>query len=192
MTVHARLTKPTPVQLTAANFHMLDAAGAFDRYARTELVEGVIVAMTVQYSLHARVKTQLAVELELALRMLGSDLEAICEPSVSADDFNEPMPDILVGVPSMERVPLPLANVRLAVAVADTTLVFDLNKKGTVSARVGIPEYWVVDLKGQKILRMTGPSARGYALRDEVTLGDPVSSLTIDGLRVETQRLTRA
>lgn len=190
MTARATLDQPTAVRLTVDDFLLLGKAGAFNAYARTELVEGVIVAMNSQFAPHAFVKSELAFRLRIALEALGSDLLVYIEGSVSMDRFNVPMPDISIVAPfPIERAPVPGKAVRLAVEVADTSLSFDLKKKAPVYARIGIPEYWVVDLKRKRVHRLSEPGESGYGRVEHIAFGTPVAALSIAGLTVETDRL---
>ena len=63
-----------PVQLTADDFFLLADAGAFQNYANTELIEGVIVSVNSQLAPHMRAKSELAFRLRVAIEALGLDL----------------------------------------------------------------------------------------------------------------------
>lgn len=178
---------PQPVKLRVEDFLLLDESGAFDDYSKTELIDGEIYAMNAQHSWHARTKTLLAAEFLFALRALGSDLEAWNEPSTRVSDYSLPEPDIVL-TSYRGRGVVPLESVALLVEVSDTTLAIDMGKKLRIYAEAGVPEYWVVDLNGGKVIRMSEPSGDGYVKRDEVALGLSVASLTINGLSVVTKR----
>src|SRR5262249_32064485 len=64
--------------------------------------------------------------------------------------------------------------------VSDTTLALDLTEKAELYATAGIPDYWVLDLTGRRLLvfRDPGPvAAGGAAYRTHLTLG-PSESVT--------------
>jgi Uma2 family endonuclease len=93
---------------------------------------------------------------------------------VALDDRNEPEADAAVTLrPDAEYLtrgtPTP-ADIRLAVEVSDTTLRFDTTAKALLYARAGIPEYWVLDLNGRRLLVHTDPGQSGYA--SVTTLGE--------------------
>jgi len=46
----------------------------------------------------------------------------------------------------------PISHVALAVEVADTTLRHDALRKRDLYARAGVPEYWVLDLNGRRLI----------------------------------------
>lgn len=51
----------------------------------------------------------------------------------------------------------------LVIEVADSSLDFDTNEKRVLYAQAGIREYWVVDIKGRKLLVYRDPQAGDYA-----------------------------
>jgi len=67
----------------------------------------------------------------------------------------------------------------LVVEVSDTTLRHDLTTKRDLYARAKVPEYWVVDLKGRRLVVHCNPQEGVYqevqVLKesDEVTLAAP-------------------
>jgi Uma2 family endonuclease len=63
------------------------------------------------------------------------------------DPDSEPEPDlaVVIGLPRDYRDNHP-TSAELVVEVADTTLVLDREPKGSLYARAGIPEYWILNL----------------------------------------------
>ena len=188
MTAVPALDEPHPVRLTIADFLCLDSAGALDRYAKTELIEGVIVAVNAQFSTHARTKTRLLRRLADAVDAGMPAYEAWSEVSVAIPPMNLPEPDIVVTsfTPVAGRAPVPVETIAIIVEVADTTLSHDLRTKVTVYARAGIPEYWVVDVEAKVIHQMWAPAGETYAERREMAIGDRIAAATVEGLTVET------
>ena len=176
-----------PVKLTARDFWLLADSGAFDSYSRTELIEGEIWAMNAVHQWHARVMSALNLEIGIALRAIGSALEVWSAGSVSMADDLVPEPDLSI----VERHgaldgPIPLAAVRIAIEVSDTTREMDLGRKATLYARHGVPEYWVADREAQKLVRHSGPGAEGYADIVEIAFGESVESATLASVQVAT------
>lgn len=187
MNVRAQFSNvPQPVKLRVEDFLLLDESGAFDDYSKTELIDGEIYAMNAQHSWHARTKTLLAAEFLTALRALGSNLEAWNEPSTRISDHSLPEPDIVL-TNYRGRGVVPLESVALLVEVSDTSLDIDLGRKLRIYAKAGVPEYWVIDLNGGKVICMWEPSGDGYARREVLVLGENVQSATMNGLVVTTQ-----
>lgn len=190
MTEVVPLTRtPRAVRLRVEDYLALDGLGAFDAYGKTELIEGEVVYMNAQHRPHARIKTQLLILLANALHKLKIPLEALVEGSVSMPPHNVPEPDIsITSEPDGEGL-IPLSSLALVVEVADATLRNDLGRKQKIYARESVPEYWVVDVKRRIIHRLWSPDKEGYAERDEIAFGQPLSARTIAGLTVETNAL---
>ena len=79
---------------------------------------------------------------------------------------NEPEPDIMVLKRPIHEFfsahPQP-TDIHLAVEVADTTLTFDRNTKAALYARAGIIEYWILDIRGRKLIVHRDPQNGAYA-----------------------------
>lgn len=186
MTEHRLLnTVPLPVKLRVEDYLLLDDAGAFSDYAKTELLGGEIFCMNAQHRPHARLKMKLYDALRDALRAVGSDLTPLVEASIAMPDYSVPEPDIvLTSEPDGEGL-IPLATVALVVEVADTTLSSDLTRKMALYAEAGIAEYWVADVQGRVIHQIWMPKGSAYAKRREIAIGEPITAATVTGLVVE-------
>src|SRR4051812_42079294 len=130
MTVIQPLNVPQAVKLTIEQFVLLEESGAFNGYAKTELIEGAIYAMNAQFVAHALAKTQLARRLGNALEAMGSPLREIVEGTVAMPPNSAPEPDIaLARVVPGQRIFIPLEALALVVEVSDASLSFDLGEK---------------------------------------------------------------
>ena len=178
-------TTPLPVKLRIEDYLLLDRSGAFDAYAKTELIDGEIFYVGAQHRPHAWIKTQRFLAISAALRASQSPFEALVEASIAIPDRGVPEPDIvLTSEPEGEGL-LPLGTVALVIEVADTTLANDLGVKARLYARSGIPEYWVADVEGKVIHQLWAPEGDAYAQRREVASGARLEAATVAGLVVE-------
>ncbi|WP_448660366.1 Uma2 family endonuclease [Sphingomonas sp. CJ99] len=190
MTEHRPLnTEHQRVKLRVEDYLLLDRSGAFDGYAKTELLDGELFCMNARHRPHARVKSRLFLEISAALKAMGSQVTALVEASIALSETSAPEPDIVLTSEADGDGLVPLASVALVVEVADTTLSTDLTQKAALYAVAGIPEYWVADLAGRTLRQMWGPDGNGYRERRKVAFGDAMVSVTIDGLKVETSGL---
>ncbi len=189
MTVQLPIT--TDVQrigLTAADYWLLADAGVFDAYAKSELIEGEIWVVNSVWAWHAKTTARISADLTFALRQLASDLVVYTSGSVDLADDSVPEPDVSVGDDHDDKG-IPLAKIRLAVEVSDSTRVHDLGKKSTVYARAGVPEYWVIDREESRIVQRWQPTADGYAKENEHPFGATMTSVTIRGVAIDTTGL---
>jgi Uma2 family endonuclease len=189
MNVLESWAEPRPVKLTATDFLQLAEAGALDAYKKTELIDGVIVAMSPAHSRHGFVQGEFYVRLALALRATFPQLRAALETSVRISSQNVPQADMLVSNYRGPRTLLSAATIQLVVEIADTTGDYDRGTKARIYAAGNIPEYWVVDIEAQEVARFWAPGPDGYARHDAVSFGEPVSAMTLAGLTVGTDEL---
>lgn len=132
---------------------------------RYELIEGEVFLKMGQKPLH-RITVLL---LQTWLNSLFGDLRVQGQLPIDvggADaERNEPEPDVAVtSEPTTayrDRHPGP-DDLLLVAEVSDTTLRFDRSTKSALYARVGIREYWVVDIVGRQIVAHRRPTAEGY------------------------------
>ena len=109
-----------------------------------ELIGGQLVVAEPQGSYHASAITRV----DYALRaILPPGWIVRLQAPVSLDDESEPEPDLVVvpGHPGDYRASHP-AHPALAVEVADSSLDFDRQSKGSLYARAGVQDYWIVNL----------------------------------------------
>ena len=183
------VTAPQRVKLRIDDYVRLDAAGAFDTYGKTELLDGEVVFMNAQYRPHARIKSRLYLLMSRGLTDIDSALEALVEGSVAMPPHNVTEPDIAVTAEPEGDGLIPLASLAMVVEVADSTLDNDLGRKLAIYAAASVPEYWVVDVQGEVIHQMWKPEGEAYAETRQIAFGQPIDAVTISGLTVATDRL---
>jgi len=178
--------EPQRVKLRARDFALLDERGAFDDYAKTELLEGQVYFMNAQHRPHALLKITLYDLLKAGLTEAGSSLRPLVEVSVALGEHDVPEPDIVLTDEPFGTGFLPGNSVKLAAEVSDATLDVDLGRKLRAYAAAGIPEYWVADLNGRLIHQFWAPEGDAYREHRELAFGQAVAAATIGGLTIET------
>lgn len=148
MTIQEQLTVHQKVRFSVDDFLLLSRSGAFEKYARTELIEGEILAVNAIQSRHAQQQANLHLLIANVVAVSRPDLRTFITPSIKMGDMSMPEPDIVIAPLTSEDY-LPLDSIALAVEVSDITLALDLGRKAAVYARNGIREYWVADLNAQ-------------------------------------------
>lgn len=151
-------------------------AGIFTEDSPVELIEGEIVEMAAHGGKHIRCVTMLT---HLLVNAVGRSFFVSPQNSVRLNIHSEPEPDlaILRALPQ-GAAPPPTEDVLLLIEVADTSLLYDLNATASLYARAGVPEFWVIDLNGTRVVRHTKPREGRYARVDELGIGDDISSET--------------
>ncbi|MBD2193414.1 Uma2 family endonuclease [Limnothrix sp. FACHB-881] len=176
----------TLAQWTVAEYHQMIAAGLLvDR--RVELLNGQIIEMSPEGPEHTYRGETLAEWLRDRLRGRAYVREA--RPITL--DHSEPEPDIAVvrGDRSqfVQRHP-GAADLFWVIEIARSTLTTDLTHKRDLYARVGIPEYWVVDLVNRRVVVFRQPEAGRYS-QEETVSDRPIAPLAFPDCAIDLAQL---
>lgn len=91
--------------------------------------------------------------------------ETPIDVSPADNPTNEPEPDLIVLKRDISHFqsanPRP-EDLHLVIEIADSTLDFDLTRKARLYARAGIPEYWVLDVSGRRLIVHRDPEGGAY------------------------------
>lgn len=174
-----------PFPLRIEDYELLDRAGVFEG-RRVELIEGVIIAVNSEYRPHTRVKNELMYRLRRALEALGSNLEALVEPTLALPPRNMPEPDVVVAsVSPNENDYFRLPDMVLVIEVGASTLRSDLDTKRRMYATHQLPEYWVVDVHGREVHQFWGPGDGVFESERTIPLAGELRSLTMPDLAID-------
>lgn len=99
-----------------------------------------------------------------------------------------PEPDIVVTRKPIGKGWVELGQVALVAQVAESTLATDLGRKARLYARNRVPEYWVVDVEGRRIVRHWQAEGENYLQRGYVLFGQVLAAKTF-ALAIETDGL---
>ena len=181
---------PVPTKRWArVEYERLVDRAVFQPGDRIELVGGQLVVREPQGSPHA-VAVRLAEDVIRAA--FGSGWEVRGQMPVALDDESEPEPDVAVcaGSPRDYLAGHPSRPV-LLVEVADASLAFDREHKGSLYARAHVPDYWIVNLVDRvlEVHRDPAPSADApygwrFSTRRRLGATDTVSPLRAPRARI--------
>jgi len=146
---------------TREEYLKMGDAGVFAPGERVELIEGEIVQMTPQKSLHA---SGVYVVHEVLRGVFAVGFIVRAQLPLALDPDSEPEPDTAVVRGTWRHyVEAHPAVAVLVIEVSDTTLEFDRGPKAWMYAKAGIPEYWIVNLIGRvlEVHRDPGPVSEG-------------------------------
>ncbi|MBY0524030.1 MAG: Uma2 family endonuclease [Gemmataceae bacterium] len=179
------LAGPRPVRWTCVEFQRFGDLGFFEG-RRAMLIDGVILEEGAMNPPHA-----ITLELvEVALRAaFGTGWRIRSQsPLVLGQDL-DPEPDfaVMAGTPRGSGGHPTTAD--LVVEAADSSLDFDTNEKRLLYARAGIPEYWVVDINGRRLLVYRNPQAGDYAAHLALGSADIISPLAAPAASVRVSDL---
>jgi Uma2 family endonuclease len=173
----------TPLH-TAETYLGLVEAGVLTENDRVELLEGVVVTMSPQNPPHAAGVSRVN---DVLGRAVGDRAAIRVQLSLVVGALSVPEPDVAV-VPGRtadyERAHPTTAL--LVVEVADSSLAQDRLTKSAIYAAAGIPEYWIVNLRDDRVevMRAPDPAARAYASVRLVGRGERLELVALPGVAV--------
>jgi Uma2 family endonuclease len=174
---------------TRQEYDRMVEAGVFPPGERVELIDGEVLAMTPQGSAHA---TALLLAEDALRKAFDAGTHVRVQLPLALDPSSEPEPDVTVvrGSPRDYRDAHPSAAL-LVVEVADTTLPYDREQKGSLYARAAVADYWIVNLVDRvlEVYRDPGPLSQsrygwGYRTVEHYSAGESVSPLASPHARV--------
>ena len=132
-------------RFTRLEYEKLIDLGTFQSGEPVELIGGRVMVAEPQGTLHYTAIRKTARALEAAF---GPGWEVRTQGPIGLDDESEPEPDVAVvpGRPEDYRSAHPSRPV-LTVEVAESSLDSDRVRKGSLYARAGLPDYWVLNLE---------------------------------------------
>ena len=179
--VHQMSIRPFSVE----EYHWLIEHGFFHEDERVELIEGVLHQMSPKGLRHAACLSNF---LRL-IPALISDRAWIRaqDPITLLAGNSEPEPDLVLAAPRasayLDHHPYP-EDVLLVVEIAHTSVEYDRRVKGPLYAAAGIVEYWLVNLREDRIevyREPSGPTAEVAEFRQTTVYGvkDVVAPLAL-------------
>jgi Uma2 family endonuclease len=129
---------------TRQEYDELIKSGFFDEDEPIELLGGQLIVAEPKGSPHS---TAVALAAEALREAFGPGWLVRVQDPVALDAESEPEPDVAV-VPGRARDYLAAHPARpaLLVEVAESSLAFDRGHKGSLYARAGVTDYWIVNL----------------------------------------------
>ncbi len=131
-------------RFTRSEYDRLIDVGFFQPSDPIELIGGQLVVAEPQGVYHYRAMRRVARAIEAAF---GPGWDIRLQAPVWLDDESEPEPDVAVVPGSFDDYPHEHpARPVLTVEVSESRLAFDRRHKGSLYARAGLADYWVVNL----------------------------------------------
>lgn len=183
-----RPTEAQPHSFTVEDMFAMARAGLLDDDGRYEVIDGELIDMPMDGDLHLQFSAGINLWL---VTSLSGDLYVLPNGTLKLSPKNGPSPDFYVAPRSLAPGDVRAPDVRLAVEVSDTSLTRDLRTKADLYARFGIADYWVVDVKAERVLVHRDPTPAGYASVAAVAREEAVEALSIRGLVLRLADLPR-
>lgn len=124
-----------------------------------ELLYGFILEMSPQGNAHAHAIQKLTTA--FAALVASGRAEVRAQLALAASDDSEPEPDLCLVAPG-DYLDGPPRAALLVVEAANDSLEDDRVIKGRLYAEIGIPEYWLIDLRRRRLERYLEPKDGTY------------------------------
>jgi len=176
-------------RFSRAEYDRLIELGLFDEDEHIELIGGQLMVMEPKGAPHYTATRKTAKALEAAF---GPGWDVRPEGPIGLDDESEPEPDITVvpGSPDDYGRAHPSRPV-LTVEVADSSLASDRHRKGSLYARAGLADYWVLNLIDrvlevyrEPIVEAAAPFGWRYAREEVFDAASRVTPLALPGASI--------
>ena len=186
--------EPRTRRFSRAEYERLIDLGVFQPGEAIELIGGELMVAEPQGAAHYTAIRKSAKALEAAF---GPGWEVRTEGPIGLDEDSEPEPDVAVvpGSPEDYSRAHPSRPV-LTVEVAESSLAVDRQRKGSLYARAGLADYWVLNLV-DRVLEVyrepvpdsTAPFGWRYAHREVFDASARVTPLAVPVASIPVSRL---
>jgi Uma2 family endonuclease len=175
---------------TRAEYERLIELGIFAPEERIELIGGDLMVAEPQSAWHYTAIRKVARTLGT---VFGPEWDVRTQGPMALDDESEPEPDVAVVSGAIEdyRDAHPSRSV-LMVEVSESSLRTDRKRKGSLYARAGLTDYWVLNLVDRvlEVYRQPIPDEAAlfgwrYAQCDVLRVGAAVTPLAASSVRIE-------
>ena len=176
-------------RFTADEYQQMAKAGILREGDPFELIEGEVVAKMTIGPRHSAVVDHLTQHFVLCA---GPMAIVRTQGAVRLNLFNEPEPDLalLRRRPDYYRSAHPgPADILLVVEVAESSIGYDRTVKAELYARLGVVEYWLVDLNTDTVTRHTEPVDGHYRRVEPVPAGEPFAPQRLPACAVTTDAI---
>lgn len=146
-TPQAELTGLRPHEWTVDEYYKMAELGLFDG-KRVELIEGEIIEMSAMGRPHVIAVKKTEHALEVAF---GAGWFVQPQAPLRFHPKSEPEPDLAVISGELEDYSEHPDAAALVVEISDTTLGQDRNDKGSLYAKAGIADYWIINLRRRQV-----------------------------------------
>jgi Uma2 family endonuclease len=156
---------------------------------RVELIEGQIMVLSPQNAQHAGMIDLVS---EILRNVFGPSYRVRAQLPLDLGQTTEPEPDLAVvlGIGRQFLGTHPTGAV-LIVEISDTTVSYDRRRKGSLYARAGILDYWIINLRRRQVEVYRSPVpdpsrpyGHRYSARTDLMPPAAVSPLALPGASI--------
>lgn len=170
---------------TANDCYRMAEAGILLPEDRVELIRGEILKMS---PIGPRHGASVDGATRVFVQRAGNNAIVRVQGTVELDQFCAPQPDIVLLRPRddfyVRRNPS-VADIILIIEVADSSREYDMSVKVELYAILGVHEYWVADLRNNRLIVYSQPTQDHYQAVREFRQGDTVTPQLLPDCPIE-------
>ena len=175
-----------PMRWTRQEYERLGELGVFDDKPRVELIEGQIVTLSPQGSDHSKAIARLTT---LLVRLFSETHYVRVQCPLNSGLDSQPEPDFcILRQQLMDEIDHHPESADLVLEVSESSLARD-RKKARLYAACLIPEYWIVNLKQQRLEVYRDPLEDGYGQTRIYRLEEEIEPVAWPGLKLKVSSL---
>jgi Uma2 family endonuclease len=160
---------------TVHDYHRMVDAGILREGDRVELIRGEVLAMSPIGPRH----NAAILRANYTLSRIVEDKALVgVQGSIRLDEYDEPQPDIYLLCPKEDFYASGHAgpsDIFLIIEMADSSLEYDQEIKMPLYAETGVPEYWIADIRNDRLITYGDPVKNAYTSILEFHRGDKVA-----------------
>ena len=169
------VTETSKRLFTVYEYHRMVDAGILREDDRVELIRGEVIRMSPIGPPHnaaiLRANQALA-------RIVGDRALVGIQGSIRLDEYDELQPDIYLLRPKDDFYAsghASAADIFWIIEVADSSLRYDQTVKLELYAETGVPEYWISNIRDQRIIAYSNLQERAYQTVRELKRGEIIT-----------------
>lgn len=170
---------------TIDEYHRMIATGILTTDDKVELLEGQIIEMVPQDPPHASITSSFSNDLPV---LFAGKAWVRSQLPITIPPDSEPEPDIAIvridASDYFDRHPHP-EDIYLLIEVADSTLSKDRKQKARIYAKANVLEYWILDVKNQRVFVFRQPENEVYQSEQIVEATATLSTIAFPEIEID-------
>jgi Uma2 family endonuclease len=176
-------------RFTVHDYHRMVDAGILCEDDRVELIRGEILTMS---PIGPRHNAAILRANRMLGRLVGELAIVGVQGSVRLDEYDEPQPDVYLLRPKEDFYASGHAgpgDILLIIEMADSSLEYDQSIKRGLYAETQVPEYWIADIRNERLIAYSDIHENKYSIVREHSRGSMIAPRLLPGCQIPVDAL---
>jgi len=169
---------------TVHEYHRMVDAGILRGSDRVELIRGEVITMSPIGPPH---NAAILRAIQSLVRIVGDRALVGAQGSIRLDEYDEPQPDLYLLRPKDDFYASRHAgpgDIFLIIEVADSSLEYDQDVKMHLYADIGVPEYWIANLRDDLLITYSDIEGDTYRTVRQFRRGETLAPRLLPECRI--------